>query len=140
MSVTVSITKGPLSLTSISKHVQADEAGGTVIFVGTVRNSSEGMKKVTAIELEAAEELAKKDLLRIACKAESRYKLSKLAVTHRVGKMKVGDSIVVIAVSAPHRKEAFAACKFVIDELKKSTPIWKKEYGVADSRWVGPER
>ena len=136
MDVDVRITRSVISAGSILKSVLSDDAGGIVVFIGTVRNSSRGLTKVTGIELEGAEELAKEDLLTISRKATSRFEVSKLAVRHRLGRIGVGEVIVVIAVSAPHRKDAFAACRYVIDELKKSTPIWKKEYGTSGSRWV----
>lgn len=136
----VEITTRRISVDKVVKSVFSPSAGGTVVFIGTVRSSSKGMPKVTRIELETARDLAKSDLLRIARKAESRYGISKLTVHHRVGRIGVGEVILIIAVSAPHRKAAFSACRFVIDELKKSTPIWKKEYGSHGSLWVTPER
>jgi len=140
MSVTVEIAARRISVDKTVKSVLSPSAGGTVVFIGTVRNSSKGAPKVSRIELEAARDLAGSDLLRIARKAESRFGISKLAVRHRIGRIGVGEVILVIAVSASHRKAAFSACRFVIDELKKSTPIWKKEYGSHGSVWVTPER
>jgi molybdopterin synthase catalytic subunit len=140
MDILVEVTSRRISVDRIVKSVFTDSAGGTVVFIGTVRNSSKGVPKVTGVELEAARDLARADLLRISRKAISTYDISRLAVQHRVGRLSVGDVILVIAVSAPHRKAAFSACRFVIDELKKSTPIWKKEFGTRGSAWVVPER
>jgi molybdopterin synthase catalytic subunit len=140
MDVAVEITTRHLSADKVIQSVLTPSAGGTVIFIGTVRNSSKGVPRVSRVHLEAAKDLARSDLLRIARKAKSKYHICKLAVHHRIGRLGVGDVILVIAVSAPHRKAAFSACRFTIDELKKSTPIWKKEYGSHGSIWVTPER
>lgn len=91
------------------------------------------------MELEAATDLAEADLKRIAKESAKRFDLVKVAVHHRIGRLKVGDVIVVIAVSAPHRVDAFNACRFIIDELKKTTPIWKKEFSGSRHRWVEGE-
>jgi molybdopterin synthase catalytic subunit len=139
MSADVSISERPIKVEKVIGSVLCSSAGGTAVFVGTVRDRSDGMK-VSRMRLEAAEDLAKRDLARIAKVADARFDICKMTVRHRVGEMKVGDVIVVIAVSAPHRADAFSACRFVIDELKKSTPIWKKEIGGRKQRWVEAER
>lgn len=92
------------------------------------------------MEIECAKALAKKDLERISAIAKRKFAVLKVAVSHRTGVMKVGDAIVAIAVSAKHRKEAFAACNYIITELKKTTPIWKKESGPSGQRWVAGGR
>ncbi len=140
MDVAVDITTRQISVEKVIRSVFTPSAGGSVVFIGTVRNSSKGVHRVTAIELEAAKDLARIDLLRIARAAKSKFGISKLTIHHRIGRIRVGGVILVIAVSAPHRKAAFSACRFVIDELKKSTPIWKKEHGSHGSVWVVPER
>jgi len=131
----VKITKRPIKPEQVLADVRTADAGGTVSFMGTVRNQGE-LSSVTSMELEAASGLAKADLSRIVRVALREYDISKISVAHRVGKLRVGEIIVMIAVSAPHRTDAFKACKFVIDELKKSTPIWKKEYLGRKGRWV----
>lgn len=108
------------------------------MFIGTVRNHSEG-RKVSRMEVESAADLARRDLKRICEEARRKHRVSRISVAHRVGMLSVGDPIVVIAVSAPHREAAFSACKHIIDELKKTTPIWKKEFGPRGSRWVDSE-
>ena len=115
--------------------VATDDAGGTAVFIGTVRNRS-GRSKVTRMQIEAAEELARGDLERIAHQASKRFEVARVAIAHRTGLLKVGEIIVFIAVSAPHRADAFAACRYIIDELKKTTPIWKKERAGGKDRWV----
>lgn len=138
MKTSVRISKRPISLSKEIGFVSSKSAGGTVTFIGTVRDSSEGMK-VTGMELESAMDIARKDLIRISELASKNFDITKLNVVHRVGKLKVGDIIVVIAVSAAHRKDAFRACEFVINQLKKTTPIWKKEYSGSKHRWVNSE-
>ncbi len=135
MAVQVRITTEHVSVERVLNWVSSGSAGGTVSFIGTVRNKSGGMK-VTRMELEAATDLAEADLKRIVRESAKRYDLVRVAVHHRIGSLKVGDVIVVIAVSAPHRADAFEACRFIIDELKKTTPIWKKEIGPAGERWA----
>ncbi|MBU0684744.1 MAG: molybdenum cofactor biosynthesis protein MoaE [Candidatus Thermoplasmatota archaeon] len=135
MDVQVKVTSRQVIVERVLRWVSSGSAGGTVSFIGTVRNKSDGMK-VTRMELEAATDLAEADLKRIAKESAKRFDLVKVAVHHRIGRLKVGDVIVVIAVSAPHRVDAFNACRFVIDELKKTTPIWKKEFSGSRRRWV----
>lgn len=133
--VRIKIGEEPISGDEVLRLVSSKEAGGTVMFVGTVRNSSRSLK-VTRMQIECASDLARKDLERIAGAAMRKFTVLRVAVLHRTGALKVGDTIVAIAVSAPHRKNAFNACSFIINELKKSTPIWKKESGPRGQRWV----
>lgn len=135
MVVTIRVSRAPISLDAVLAAVRTPAAGGIVSFVGTVRNQTDGMK-ITGIELEAAADMARADIRRIAKAAGRKFEVSKVSVVHRIGKLNVGDIIVVIAVSAPHRADAFKACKFIIDELKKTTPIWKKEFSGTKERWV----
>lgn len=139
MDPVVDVTSHRISVDKVIKSVMDESAGGTVVFIGSVRNRSRGMQRVTRIELESAKDLARADLLRISKKARANFGISRIAIRHRVGRLAVGDVILVVAVSAPHRRAAFAACRYIIDELKKSTPIWKKEFGPRGSIWVQPE-
>lgn len=131
----VRITRKAIPVAEVLRSVADESAGGTVFFLGTVRNESRG-SKVTGLELESAPGLAKKDLERIAKAAAERREIARIAIWHRTGRLRVGDPIVAIAVSASHRKAAFGACRFIIDSLKRTTPIWKKELGEMGSRWV----
>ena len=135
MKVKIVVSRKPIAPSTIFKWVANPQSGGLVFFVGTVRSESKGMK-VTRMSLEAAEGLAKTDLARICKQVERKYRINDVAVAHRVGRLKVGDVIVAICVGAAHRKDAFKACEFIIDELKKTTPIWKKEIGPGRERWV----
>jgi molybdopterin synthase catalytic subunit len=137
--IRTTITSKPISVDAALKSVSSKSAGGTVMFIGTVRDRSEGMR-VIGMELESARDLAKSDMERISNLALRKFDVLKVAVSHRIGELNVGDIIVAIAVSAPHRKDAFAACKYIIDELKKTTPIWKKELGPRKQRWVESKR
>ena len=139
MRALVRISRSPIRPEVVLSDVRTPSAGGIVSFVGTARNRSDG-SRVTGMELEAAADLARKDLVRIATEAGERFEVSRISVAHRIGKLRIGDVIVAIAVSAPHRSDAFGACKFVIDELKKSTPIWKKEFSGKKGHWVKGER
>jgi len=131
----ITISNKPISVDAALKSVSSKSAGCTVLFIGTVRDRSEGMR-VTGMELESARDLAKSDLERISNLASRKFDVLKVTVSHRIGELNVGDIIVAIAVSAPHRQDAFAASQFIIDELKKTTPIWKKELGSLRRRWV----
>lgn len=138
MRIRVELTQKRISPSEVLSTVADDMAGGTVVFVGTVRGKSRGMR-IKKMELEAATELAKADLTRIARLVGRKHNVQKISIVHRIGRLSVGDAIVVIAVSASHRNAAFEACRTMIDELKKTTPIWKKEIGAAGDRWVEQE-
>lgn len=140
MDISIDLTTRPISIDRVIRRVLAEEAGGTAVFIGTVRKTSPGMRHVRSMVLETAMDLAEKDLMRIGKAAKAKFAVSKLAIHHRIGAIGLGEVIVVIAASAPHREDAFAASKYIIDELKKSTPIWKKELGGRKARWVGPGR
>jgi len=134
----VNITDRPISIDKILDAVADPRAGGTVLFMGTVRDSSKGMA-VSKLRVETAKGLAKSDLVRIAKVAVEKFDVIGVSIAHRTGTLRVGDTIVAIAVSAPHRKHAFSACRFLIDELKRTTPIWKKEFGSDSEWWVKAE-
>jgi molybdopterin synthase catalytic subunit len=107
-----------------------------VVFVGSVRDMSEG-KQVDFLEYEAYEPMALQRLHEVAAEAESRWPVLAIAIQHRVGRLEIGDDAVVVAVSCPHRAEAFEACRYVIDRLKEVVPIWKKEHGEGGQVWIG---
>lgn len=130
------VQDAPLSLDVVVKAVHAESQGGLVTFTGAVRNHSHG-KSVTKLEYEAYAPMAEKKLAQIGAQALEKWPGTRVAVVHRVGTLAPGDLAVVIAVSAPHRKEAFRACEYVIDRLKEDVPIWKKEYASDGEVWVG---
>lgn len=112
------------------------EAGGVVTFWGRVRNHNEG-RKVNSLEYTAYDTLALKEGQRILEEAQSRFPLTALRAVHRLGHLKIGEGAVVVEVAAPHRGEAFEACRWIIDEIKKRVPVWKKEhYESGEAQWV----
>jgi molybdopterin synthase catalytic subunit len=126
----------PLSLDECFAAVQRPEAGGVVIFVGTVRNQNQG-QDVTRLEYQAYPSMAQKELGAIADEIERERPGTTLACLHRSGTLAVGDIAVICAASAPHRGEAFAACRELIDRLKARVPIWKREHGEDGPYWIG---
>ena len=117
----------------------SSEAGAVVIFEGVVRNHNEG-RAVLSLEYEAMESLATKEGSRIIEEALEKFDVHSADCIHRVGHLQIGDIAVRVVVSASHRKDAFAACQYIIDEVKSRVPIWKKEhYENGSSAWIGSE-
>ena len=110
-------------------------AGGTVVFVGTVRNQTQG-KKVIRLDFEAYAPMAIKEMEKIARQVEKKWNALHVVIHHRVGSLDIGELPVIIAVATPHRKEAFEACQYAIDTLKETVPIWKKEIFEDGEVWV----
>ncbi|MEL7162129.1 MAG: molybdenum cofactor biosynthesis protein MoaE [Bacteroidota bacterium] len=131
----VTLSDTPLSLDACYQAVQDPTCGGIALFVGTVRNHNKG-ETVTQLEFSSYDGMALKEMRKIAERAVAKFGLSKVAVHHRKGTLAIGDIAVIIAVSSAHRKAAFAGCEFVIDELKKTVPIWKKEFLEDGNYWV----
>ena len=130
------LTEGPVNLTSVVVAVVDERAGAIATFLGTVRAQSRG-REVIALEYEAYEEMADDVMAEIAADVTERYELCKVAITHRLGRVEVGETSVAIAVSAPHRQDALAACADVIEALKARVPLWKKELYVGGEVWIG---
>lgn len=130
------LQNSPLSLQEVVDAVSGHARGGLVTFTGAVRDHSHG-KKVTRLEYEAYAPMAQKKLAQIGEEAREKWPGTEVAVLHRLGTLTPGELAVVIAVSAPHRKEAFRACEYVIDRLKEDVPIWKKEFAEDGEVWVG---
>lgn len=135
LAIDISIRNAPLNEAENIAFVQDDGAGGIDVFIGTVRNSTEN-KSVKYLEFESYEAMAESELKKIINRAAESWPLIKISVHHRLGKVKVGESAVVIAVSAAHRDAAFQGCRYIIDELKKTVPIWKKEVFEDGEVWV----
>ena len=130
----------PLDLTHLRGTVEDATCGGYVSFEGWVRDHNDG-RSVARLEYEAFELLAVKEGQRIISEAIERFGVTRARCVHRVGLLELGHVAVWVGVSAPHRGEAFAACRYIIDEVKHRVPIWKKEYYVdGDSGWVNCER
>jgi molybdopterin synthase catalytic subunit len=129
----------PLSVDEVLRAVQHPEAGGIAIFLGVVRDHHEG-KAVARLDYESHVTLANKELLRILETLMAAHPGTRIAALHRVGELAIGDAAVVVAASAPHRAEAFAACRQAIDQIKASVPIWKREWSPDGSAlWVNLE-
>ena len=140
MNVTVLLTEEPLSLDAAFRAVLRPDCGGTALFVGTTRSPNQG-REVDELEYEAYAEAATPELERIGREAAARHGLGAVYLAHRVGVVPAAEPSVVVAASAPHRAEAFAGCRELIDELKRTAPIWKKERWAGGGRWVGvPEQ
>lgn len=128
------LTRGPVDMNAVIDSVLSKDAGGVVVFIGTVRDDG-----TDSLEIEAYEEMALSELARIHGEAVSRFSLEGASVVHRTGRIPLGDVIVVIAASSGHRAQAFDGCRFIIEELKKSVPLWKKEYCGDRIRWITGE-
>lgn len=130
------LTHGPVNLTSVVVEVVDERAGAIATFLGTVRAQSRG-RDVIALEYEAYEEMAEDVMAAIADDVQQRYDLCKVAIAHRLGRVEVGETSVAIAVSAPHRQDALAACADAIEALKAEVPLWKKELYADGEEWIG---
>jgi molybdopterin synthase catalytic subunit/molybdopterin converting factor small subunit len=126
----------PLSLDRVVDEVRSDQAGAIATFSGTTRVASRG-RTVQHLDYEAYEGMAEQVMEQIADELRARYDLSAVAIHHRVGRVDIGETSVVIAVSAPHRQDALAACKDAIDRLKEHVPLWKKEVYEGGEEWIG---
>jgi molybdopterin synthase catalytic subunit len=131
----INITENPIEIKKVIDAVAALGAGGVNVFIGNVRGTANG-KTVRWLEYEAYEGMAVAEIKKILDAATLRWGLLGCAVSHRVGTLKPGETAVVIAVSAPHRKESFEACEYIIDQVKVKVPIWKKEVFENGEEWV----
>ena len=130
------VTDTPLSLDTAVAEVADDEAGAIATFTGTVRRRSRD-RDVLHLDYEAYAEMAEDVMAEIAAGLAERYTLTKVAIHHRVGRLEIGAASVVVAVSAPHRADALAACRDAIDALKERVPVWKKELYADGEEWIG---
>ncbi len=133
--IDILLTGEPLNINDCIQKVLAPEAGGIDVFIGTVRNATKG-KQVLRLEFEAYEPMALSEMRKIADKAFGIWPLHHIVLHHRTGILAVGEVPVVIAVSAAHRAAAFDACRYIIDTLKETVPIWKKEVFEDGEVWV----
>jgi molybdopterin synthase catalytic subunit len=132
------VTNQPIDLDELVRFVTDPEAGAVASFIGTTRNNNEG-RKVIALDYEGYAEMAEKELRRIGEDAKTKWPICRMAITHRLGPVQIGEASVIIAVSSAHRDAAFAACRFAIEEIKKSVPIWKKEVFEGGEVWIGTQ-
>jgi len=134
MDTFVLITQDPIQSQKMREFISTPKAGAIVQFEGVIRDHDEGVE-VHSIEYEIYEAMAQKEMEKIAQEMRSKWPISKVAMVHRKGNVKVGETSVIVAVSSAHRKEAFEAAQFGIDEIKRRAPIWKKEETNVGKKW-----
>ena len=133
----IKLQREAIDVGEIIRSVSRPTSGAVDVFIGTTRNNADG-KQVRSLEYEAHETMAVREIDKIAAKAFERWPIDAVSVVHRLGPVAIGEASVDIAVASPHRAEAFEACRFVIDTLKKEVPIWKKEqFEDGTSSWPG---
>jgi molybdopterin synthase catalytic subunit len=125
----------PLDVSSVTARVAGPGMGGIAIFLGAVRERARG-REIRHLEYEAYPGMAEREMERIADEAAARFDGARVAIAHRTGHLEIGEIAVAVAAAAPHRAEAFAACRFAIDALKERVPIWKKEFASDGEYWV----
>ena len=133
--IDVKISAEPLDITTCTIKTTDPECGGIAVFIGSVRNLTKA-KTVIRLEYECYQSMALKEMEKIAADAVRLSGIKNIVIHHRIGVLHIGDNAVVIAVSAPHREAAFDACRYAIDTLKKTVPIWKKEVFDDGEVWV----
>ena len=131
----IELDEKPLNVQKAIDHVRDGSVGGIDVFIGTVRDATKG-KKVVALEFEAYERMAISEFEKLVKSAKGHWPIYRVAILHAIGRKEIGDLAVVIAVSAAHRDAAFKACRYIIDTLKKTVPIWKKEIFEDGEVWV----
>jgi molybdopterin synthase catalytic subunit len=133
------ITTEPIDITSVARRVVPAECGATVTLDGYVRQFTEGRETLYLV-YEAYDAMALKEMEKLIDRAKAEFEISSVGIVHRTGKLEIGETSVVISVAAPHRKAAFAACEWLIRELKRTVPIWKKEVYADGEEWIEGDR
>jgi molybdopterin synthase catalytic subunit len=128
----------PIDFAAVTRQVRADQNGAIVAFDGFVRNESHG-RATLYLEYEAYEPMALSKMREIGAQSHQKFDIHRVAIVHRLGRLEIGDTSVFIAISASHRAAAFDACRFAIDTLKRTVPIWKKEYFADGAVWADGE-
>ena len=135
------LTTDPIDITSVARRVVPPECGATVTLDGYARKFTKQQDGTTRETLylvyEAYEEMALKEMQKLIDQAKEQFEISNVGIVHRTGRLEIGETSVVISVAAPHRKAAFAACEWIIRELKRTVPIWKKEVYADGEQWIG---
>ncbi len=135
MTTDIEIYATPLNVTNCVDWVMSPQAGGIDVFIGTVRDATKG-KRVIRLEFEAYKNMALKEMEKIAEQAYIKWPVQKILIHHRTGVLQIGEIPVIIAVAAAHRDAAFDACRYIIDTLKQTVPIWKKEIFEDGEVWI----
>ncbi|HEY0982858.1 MULTISPECIES: molybdenum cofactor biosynthesis protein MoaE [unclassified Schlesneria] len=134
----ISLTHDPIDYHALTESVRSTQSGAVVLFLGTVREMTHG-RRTLALNYEGYPEMAEVKLAELETAARARWPVDRVAIVHRLGRLELGDISVAVAVSCPHRKAAFEAGQFLIDELKVSVPIWKQEnWSDGTTEWVHP--
>ena len=131
----VDITHEKIDVDTVLRSVEDDRTGGVVFFIGRVRNHSDG-HEVIRMAYEGYDALAKTELGKIEAEVRAKWPVRQMTIIHRLGMLELGEASVLIAVACDHRVQAFEACQYTIDTLKKRIPVWKKEYGPDGESWV----
>ena len=131
----IQLTHDPLDRNALVTAVSSASVGGIVVFEGVVRDNARG-KQVRYLEYDVYAEMAEQQIRAIVAEAERRWGVTQVAVAHRFGRLEIGETSVIIVVATPHRSEAFEACRYIIDTLKTTVPIWKKEVATNGEEWV----
>jgi MoaE-MoaD fusion protein len=132
------LVREPIDMAALVRQVRAPENGAIVTFDGFVRNQSHN-RPTLYLEYEAYESMALTKMREIGAQLHEKYRIHRVAIVHRLGRLEIGETSVFIAVSAPHRAAAFEACRFAVDTLKRTVPIWKKEYFEDGAVWADGE-
>ena len=135
------LTTGPIDITSVARRVVPPTCGATVTLDGYARGLTKDkatgeIRKTDHLVYEAYEPMAVKEMYKLIEQAKQQFEIANIGIVHRLGKLEIGETSVVISVAAPHRKPAFAACEWIIRELKRTVPIWKKEVYADGEVWV----
>jgi molybdopterin synthase catalytic subunit len=131
----IAVTAEPIDVPAVLAAVEGPGEGGVVLFLGRVRDHARG-RAVTRLQYEAYGGMALAELSALADEARAEHGASRVAAVHRTGRLEIGELAVAIAVAAPHRQQAFAACAWLIDTLKQRVPIWKQEWYADGSQWI----
>lgn len=135
MEALIQLTREPLKRDELVAVMSHPSVGGIVVFEGVVRDNARG-KQVRYLEYDVYEEMAEQQIRAIVAEAQQRWGVERVAVAHRFGRLEIGEASVIIVVASPHRGEAFDACRYIIDTLKSTVPIWKKEVATNGEEWV----
>jgi molybdopterin synthase catalytic subunit len=134
----IELTREEIDYTALTERVRSPQSGAVILFLGTVREMTDGRQTV-ALEYDAYPEMAKMKLAELEAETREQWPVEEIAIVHRLGRLELGDISVAIALSSPHRRQAFEAGQFLIDELKVRVPIWKKEnWSDGGTEWVHP--
>ncbi len=132
------LTDKPIELNELLAFVRDPAAGAVSTFIGATRDNNEG-RSIISLDYEAYPGMAEQEMVKLGEEAAEKWEITRMAIVHRIGNVPIGEASVIIAVSAPHRDDAFKACRYAIDELKKRVPIWKKEIYQGGEIWIGSQ-